>query len=184
MMTQTQELQKETTGQKINASTLKQWLEVPASILLIDVRESGEYATEHIKGAILHPLSGFNPSEIKPKPGQKLVLYCQSGRRSAQAVQKLQTAGFTEIYQLENGLGTWKSNNYSLEKSQNAPISLMRQVQIVAGSLVTLGIILHLTIAPWGIFLSGFVGLGLIFAGVTNTCAMGMLLAKLPYNQR
>ncbi|MEN9247837.1 MAG: DUF2892 domain-containing protein, partial [Gloeomargarita sp. GMQP_bins_69] len=64
------------------------------------------------------------------------------------------------------------------------PISLFRQVQIVAGSLVLLGTILGATVSPWFLLLSGFVGAGLVFAGVTNTCALGMLLAKLPYNQR
>jgi rhodanese-related sulfurtransferase len=149
----------------------------------VDVREPVEYASEHIPGAISHPLSQFDPHQIQPQPGQKLVLYCQSGKRSAHAAQLLNTIGVTAI-QLQYGITTWKAEPYPLEKSQGAPLSLFRQVQIVAGSLVLLGTIAGATISPWGLLVSGFVGAGLVFAGVTNTCALGMLLAKLPYNQR
>ena len=58
----------------------------------------------------------------------------------------------------------------------------MRQVQIVAGSLAFAGALLAWLVSPWFIALSGFVGAGLVFAGVTDTCMMAMLLAKLPYN--
>lgn len=85
---------------------------------------------------------------------------------------------------LHGGIPAWKNAGYAVEKNQNAPISLFRQVQIVAGSLVFLGTILGVLVSPNFLILSGFVGAGLVFSGVTNTCAMGLLLAKLPYNQR
>jgi rhodanese-related sulfurtransferase len=169
--------------QEIDAQTLKHWLEAD-SVTLIDVREPAEYATERIPGAKLHPLSQFNPQRILPLKGQKIVLYCQSGNRSTKAARQLLDAGLDSVTHLRGGLPTWKNAGYSVEKSQNAPISLFRQVQIVAGSLVLLGVILGVVISPKFLLLSGFVGAGLVFAGVTNTCAMGMLLAKLPYNQQ
>jgi rhodanese-related sulfurtransferase len=167
----------------IPAATLKEWLE-SESVLLVDVREPVEYANEHIPGAISLPLSKFKPEQVRPEPGQRLVLYCQSGKRSAQVSQKLMAAGVAGVSELQDGITAWQTQSYPLVKSKNAPISLFRQVQIVAGSLVLLGTIVGVTVSPWGFILSGFVGGGLLFAGLTNTCAMAMLLAKLPYNQR
>ena len=169
--------------QEIDAQTLKQWLDDHA-VTLVDVRETAEYATERIPGAQLHPLSQFNPQKLHPIEGKTLVLYCQSGNRSTKAAQQCLEAGFTSVIHLRGGIPSWKNAGYGIEKSQNAPISLFRQVQIVAGSLVFLGTVLGVLVSPNFLLLSGFVGAGLVFAGITNTCAMGLLLAKLPYNQR
>jgi len=169
--------------QEIDAQTLKQWLE-HNSVTLVDVREPAEYATERIPGAKLHPLSQFNPDRVQPPSGQKLVLYCQSGNRSTKAAQQCLAAGFTSVSHLRGGIPSWKNAGYPVEKSQNAPMSLFRQVQLVAGSLVFLGTVLGVLVSPNFLILSGLVGAGLVFAGITNTCAMGLLLAKLPYNQR
>jgi rhodanese-related sulfurtransferase len=169
--------------QEINALTLKQWLD-EQKVILLDVREPGEYANEHIAGAMLLPLSTFDPTLVSPAEDKTLVLYCQSGKRSTQAAQKLLDSGFAEVTHLKGGLPTWKAAGYPTQTDRNAPISLFRQVQIVAGSLVALGTVLGAFVSPWFLILSGFVGCGLVFAGITNTCAMGMLLAKLPYNQR
>ncbi len=169
--------------QDLDAQTLHQWLESD-TVLLIDVREPAEYASERIPGAKLQPLSRFNPEQIRPTPGQRLVLYCQSGNRSARAAQQCLAAGFPAVAHLQGGIPTWKNAGYAVEKSQNAPISLFRQVQIVAGSLVVAGTILGALVSPGFLLLSGFVGAGLVFAGLTNTCALGLLLARLPYNQR
>lgn len=192
--------------QEINAVTLKKWLDKKEAIL-IDVREPGEFAAEHIAGARLMSLSQFDPSAIsqnsdrildsrtdKPHKGlarmydnglsRKIVLQCQSGKRSTQAARKMLEMGFEEVFHLQGGLPTWKAAGYPTVVNKNAPISMFRQVQIVAGSLVFLGTVLGAVVSPWFLILSGFVGAGLVFAGVTNTCAMAMLLAKLPYNQK
>lgn len=168
--------------QEINAVTLKKWLDNKVA-LLIDVREPGEFAAEHIPGAKLMSLSSFNPTIIRQDTDKKIVLQCQSGRRSARAAQKMFDLGFREVFHLQGGLPTWKAAGYPTNVNRNAPISMFRQVQIVAGSLVLLGTILGAFVSPWFLMLSGFVGAGLVFAGITDTCAMAMLLAKLPYNQ-
>jgi rhodanese-related sulfurtransferase len=190
-MIQTSDLATFKTARTIDAPTLQQWLDRAgttsgdrASLLLIDVREPVEYANEHIPGAISHPLSQLDPSQIDIHSGQQLVLYCQSGKRSARAVEQLNAAGLMDILQLQRGITSWKAEAYPVEKIQDVPISLFRQVQIVAGLLVLVGTILGVMASPAYLLLSGFVGAGLVFAGLTNTCAMGMLLAKLPYNQR
>jgi rhodanese-related sulfurtransferase len=167
----------------IDAKTLKQLIEQQA-VTLVDVREPSEYAGERIQGAILVPLSSFHPDKIPSSEGKTLVLYCQSSNRSSQAAQKLLAAGFTEITHLQGGLNAWKQLGYPTQVNKNAPISIMRQVQIVAGSLVLMGTILGTFVSPWFFLLSGFVGAGLVFAGISGICAMAMLLAKLPYNQQ
>ncbi len=170
--------------QTIDAARLKQLIERDRQqIMLVDVREPGEYANERIAGAISQPLSIFNPAAIEIQADCQTILCCQSGRRSTQAAQKLFEAGFTDVTHLEGGLAAWKTAGYATQIDRNAPISLFRQVQIVAGSLVALGTVLGAFVSPWFLLLSGFVGCGLVFAGVSNTCAMGMLLMKLPYNQ-
>jgi rhodanese-related sulfurtransferase len=181
-MTNIQNTTTQTLNSSIDAPTLRDWMEHEL-IDLIDVREPVEYANEHIPGAISHPLSRFDPQQIQLRPGKQLVLYCQSGKRSARAAQQLSAAGMTAT-QLRCGITAWKAESYPLEKRQDAPISLFRQVQIIAGLLILLGTIVGATISPWGLLLSGLVSAGLVFAGITNTCALGMLLAKLPYNQR
>jgi rhodanese-related sulfurtransferase len=167
----------------IDASTLKQWLDQDTAIL-VDVREASEYAGEHISGAKRISLSQFDPLQIPQERGKNIVFYCQSQNRSQQAAKQLLAAGWTDIYELQGGLNAWKAANYPTQIDKNAPISIMRQVQIVAGSLVVTGTILGAFVSPWFLILSGFVGSGLVFAGASNTCAMAMLLAKLPYNQR
>ena len=69
-------------------------------------------------------------------------------------------------------------------KRQRTPLSLQHQVHIVAGSLVLLGTVLGVIASPWLLVLSGGVGLGLLYAGLSGTCGMATLLAHLPYNQR
>jgi rhodanese-related sulfurtransferase len=165
----------------IDALTLKNGLD-EQKITLIDVREPGEFGGEHIKGATLLPLSQFDPNSPKLQGDKDIVLYCQSGNRSRQAAQKLLAAGVPEVMQLKGGINGWKQAGYPVEVNKNAPISIFRQVQIVAGTLVFTGTVLGYFF-PGFLFLSGFVGAGLLFAGISNTCAMGMLLAKLPYNQ-
>ena len=165
----------------IDAQELQQMIDRDA-VLLIDVREPVENKEEKIAGSILLPLSRFDASQI-PNSNKKLVLYCRSSNRSGQAAQKLIAAGYGEVTHLKGGLLAWKEQGMPLQVNKNAPISLMRQVQIVAGFLVFTGTVLAAFVSPWFLLISGFVGAGLMFAGITNTCAMGMLLAKLPYNQ-
>jgi len=165
----------------ISPVTLQQLLEQDA-ITLIDVREPGEYASEHIQGAKLFPLSAFDPEKLPVEANQSLILMCQSSNRSGQAARKLLDAGYQEVTHLQGGLNAWKQAGLPLEKNANAPISIMRQVQIVAGSLVLSGVILSVLVAPGFLWLSGFVGAGLMFAGISGNCLMADLLAKLPYN--
>lgn len=167
----------------IDSATLKNLVDKD-EVILVDVREPGEHKGEKIIGSIRVSLSNFNINKIPIVEGKKLVLHCQTGNRSAEAAQKLFSGGYSEVTHLEGGINAWKASGYPTKIDRNAPISIMRQVQIVAGSLVLSGVLLGNFVHPRFYILSGFVGGGLMFAGITNTCAMAKLLAKLPYNQQ
>jgi rhodanese-related sulfurtransferase len=166
----------------ISPVTLQQLLEQNA-VALIDVREVGEYANEHIQGAKTFPLSTFDLQKLPIEGNQTLILMCQSGNRSGKAGRKLLNAGYREVTHLQGGINAWKQAGLPTKKNANAPISIIRQVQIVAGVLVLLGVILSVTVAPNFLLISGFVGAGLMFAGISGNCLMADLLAKLPYNR-
>jgi rhodanese-related sulfurtransferase len=152
--------------------------------LLIDVREPSEYAAEHIPDAQLLPLSTFDPARVPQEAGKKVVLHCVMGMRSAQAGQKLLDAGVTTVYNFRGGVQAWKEAGYATARGQRTPLSLERQVQIAAGSVVLLGTLLGVIASPWFLLLSGVVGAGLVYAGGRGTRGMAALLAHLPYNQR
>jgi rhodanese-related sulfurtransferase len=111
-------------------------------------------------------------------------LVCQSGKRSQAGANQLQRRGYPHpVRQLEGGLNAWQDARLPLSRHANAPLPLMRQVQIGAGSLVLLGVVLSQVVAPGWIWLSGLVGAGLIFAGVSGFCGMARLLAVMPWNR-
>ncbi|MEB3320800.1 MAG: rhodanese-like domain-containing protein [Cyanobium sp.] len=150
-------------------------------VAVIDVREPMEYATGHIAGSLNVSLSRLAQADLPQGP---LVLVCQSGNRSAKGVQTLLQRGTGQpISDLEGGLPSWQQAGLPLRRLANAPLPLMRQVQIAAGSLVLLGLILSHTVAPAWILLTGFVGAGLVFAGISGFCGMARLLALMPWNR-
>src|SRR5258705_603668 len=166
--------------QHINPAARRQALDRNEA-LVIDVREPGEFAREHIAGAQSFSLSSFDPSGL-PRD-RRLVLCSQWGARSGRALAQLEAAGLHDVAYLDGGLGAWKAAHLPTSIDITQPISIMRQVQITAGSLVVLGAVLAALVSPWFILLSGFVGAGFVFAGITDTCMMAILLSKLPYNQ-
>lgn len=168
---------------EISAAELKAALD-RGEVTLIDVREPSEHAGERIAGAHLMPLGAFDPARARDlAAGKTLVLHCKSSGRSGKAARALLNAGAGEACHLCGGIDAWKQAGLPVERSANAPISMFRQVQITAGSIVLIGSLLGYFVSPWFIALSGFVGAGLVFAGITDTCGMAMLLAKMPWNR-
>jgi len=150
-------------------------------IHVIDVREPMEYAGGHIAGSLNVPLARLGDS---PLPEGPLVLVCQSGNRSLQGCRRLlehQPARL--LMDLDGGIPAWQQAGLPLLRQPNAPLPLMRQVQIAAGSLVLLGLILSQTVAPAWIALTWFVGAGLCFAGISGFCGMARLLSAMPWNR-
>lgn len=172
-----------TTVTNVSAAQLRQWQQTGEAVI-IDVREPFEYGEERIDGSDLHSLSAFDAEAIHAKYGdRKLVFQCRSGKRSLDAAQRYASCGGSP-YHLVGGIEAWKATGQPVYKPAGAPkIGLMRQVQMTAGSLVLIGVLLGAFVSPWFLVLSGFVGAGLVFAGASGWCGMALLLAKMPWNK-
>ena len=166
----------------VDPRTVQAWLE-QGEAALIDVREPDEHARERIAGARLVPLSRFEPARLAAISGKILVFHCNSGNRTAQAAEQLRRAGGDRVYQLDGGLQAWKRAGLPVVVDRKAPLPLMRQVQIAAGSLVLLGTVLTILVSPWLLVIPAFVGAGLVVAGITGFCGMARLLARMPWNR-
>ena len=151
---------------------------------MLDVRTPGEYETAHIAGAYNVPLDtlGEHATEIRASVAEPVVLVCQSGQRARKAEEALSAAGMANLHVLEGGMTGWAAAGHPVLHGRKR-LSLERQVRIAAGALAAAGGALALAVNPLFALIPTFVGSGLLFAGVTDTCGMAMLLAKLPYNR-
>jgi rhodanese-related sulfurtransferase len=153
---------------------------------LIDVRTPMEYQELHATLARNLPLDTLNPATVmQDRNGSKdepLYVICRSGGRGRKACEKFLAAGFTNVVNIEGGTLAWAQSGLPVVRGKKI-MSLERQVRIAAGSLVLLGAVLAWLVHPVFIGQSAFIGAGLVFAGVTDTCGMGMLLARMPWNQ-
>ena len=168
--------------QKLDAKTADEWLDQGKAIL-IDVREPDEYIREHIPQAHLVPLSGFNPDDFPKEHDKIAIFHCRSGSRTEGAAPQILSSGFKDVYQLQGGIQAWRKAGLHVNENLKAPISIMRQVQIAAGGLVVLGVVLAALISVWFVALSAFVGAGLVYAGVSGVCTMATILSKMPWNR-
>ncbi|MFY9221023.1 MAG: rhodanese-like domain-containing protein [Blastocatellia bacterium] len=164
-------------------SKLSKILNNKENCLLIDVREYPEYAAGRIAQARLIPLGELEKRANELDKQIPIYLICRSGRRASQAQDKLLALGFSDVHNVRGGMMAWQAAGLPIEVSQKAPWALERQVRLVAGSLVLLGTLLSLFVYSAFIYLAMFVGAGLVFAAITDSCAMAMLLAKLPWNK-
>lgn len=153
--------------------------------LLLDVRTPAEYEEVHIDGSVLNPLTQMDVNRVKSLAASKTacVVICRSGNRAKQAAEMLASAGVESIHVLDGGMQAWESAGLPVNRGSKT-MSLERQVRIAAGALVFTGAVLGYLVNPAWIGLSGFVGAGLVFAGITDTCGMGMLIARMPWNNR
>lgn len=153
---------------------------------LIDVRTPVEFREVHVENAKNVPLDALDPSAVMQSRNsskeEPLYLVCRSGSRGRQACEKFLAAGFTNVINVEGGTLACVECGLPVVRGKKM-ISLERQVRIAAGLLVLIGALLGWLVHPAFIGLSAFVGSGLVFAGVTDTCGMGMMLARMPWNQ-
>jgi len=171
----------------ITSSELEKKLSANPGLTILDVRTSVEFEQTHIEGSVNIPLDQFNPSDFiknnSYSTAHKVYLVCQSGQRSQHAAKLFDKEGLSGAIVLEGGIVEWVKAGFKVKTGNTKIISLERQVRIAAGSLVLLGIVLGKFVHPAFIWLSAFVGAGLINAGITDWCGMGLLLARLPWNQ-
>lgn len=150
-------------------------------VQVIDVREPMEFVGGHIPGSRNVPLGLLAKTDL---PEGVLVLVCQSGARSERGQALLKRLGRGHaVADLEGGILAWQQAGLQVHKRKGAPLPLMRQVQITAGAMVLTGVVLSQTVAVGWIWLSGFVGAGLMFAGISGFCGMARLLAAMPWNR-
>jgi rhodanese-related sulfurtransferase len=168
----------------ISPVELQQILAAQPDATVLDVRTPVEFAEVHVPQAQSIPLDELKPSSLQLQKDQPVYLLCRSGQRAAKAAEKFAREGFTQPVVVEGGTLAWIAANLSVTRSAVKVISLERQVRITAGAIVFTGVLLAHFVNFNFIWLSGFVGAGLVFAGVTDFCGMGLLLAKMPWNKR
>lgn len=167
----------------INSADLRILLQSASPPRVLDVRTPGEFDAVHMPGAYNVPLDLLREhrDEISSHLDQDIVLVCRSGQRAAQAEDTLRRAGLTNVHVLDGGLAAWEATGFAVNRGAQR-WDLERQVRLVAGLIVALSVLASVLVpgAKWVAFA---IGGGLAFAALTNTCAMGMLLARLPYNR-
>lgn len=169
----------------MTANELNGALATGGKVCLLDVRSPAEYESAHLDGAVLMPIDKLDcaaAAAVAGDAGMK-VLVCQSGMRANKAAGQLAAAGQTGWVVLDGGVNAWDRAGLPLVRGQFT-LPLERQVFIVAGFMVALGTLLGWQVHPGFYGLSAFVGCGLMMAGITGFCPMGILLGRMPWNQR
>jgi len=167
----------------IDAGTLVQMRAADPAVHVIDVRTPGEFETGHIEGAYNVPLDllGEHAADIAALD-HNVVLVCQSGARATKALEQLVAAGKSNLRLLQGGMNAWTAAGGPVNRTNDTRWAMDRQVRLVAGGIVLASVAASVAFPP-ARFLAGFIGAGLTFSALTNTCGMAMMLAKLPYNR-
>jgi rhodanese-related sulfurtransferase len=168
--------------QMLSPQQVRQRLDTDNAVL-IDIREADEFARRHIAGAQSHPLSAWEKAHLAVDPDADVIFTCRSGMRAAGACDRLAARVNGAAFVLDGGLDAWAKAGLPVATNADAPMEIMRQVQIAAGSLVLIGVLLGFLVSPAWFGLAGFVGAGLTFAGVSGFCGMARLLMLAPWNR-
>ena len=171
----------------ITPATLARELSGTPGLTVIDVRTPAEFAEVHAVPARNIPLPEVSTASLAAAghaaPGLPVYILCQTGRRALAAADALSAAGCARPVVVEGGTVAGAAAGLPVVRGGTKAVSLERQVRIAAGSLVLVGVILSQFVHPGFVWLSGFVGAGLVFAGVTDFCGMGILLSRAPWNR-
>ncbi|MGC4896693.1 rhodanese-like domain-containing protein [Micromonospora sp. DT31] len=167
----------------VDAATLRELIAAGRTPRLLDVRTPGEFEAAHIPGAYNVPLDLLREhrEELRGHLDEDVVLICRSGARASQAEHALATVGLPNLKVLDGGMLAWQATNAPVSQGRSR-WDLERQVRLVAGTIVLVSILASVFV-PGLKWVAAFIGAGLTFAALTDTCAMGMLLSKLPYNR-
>ena len=150
--------------------------------ILVDIRDNGEHARERIPQAQNVPLSKLCDQRIG-EGHTAIVFHCKSGNRTRMNAPLLAGAAEADAFILDGGIEAWKKAGLPVAADRKQPLEMMRQVQIVAGGMALLGAVLGYTVHPSFYALSGAVGAGLMFSGISGTCAMARILKRMPWNR-
>ena len=157
----------------INAKTINVQNHPP----IIDVRSPDEFLQEHIAGSQNIPLNQIAQATEQLKGLEQVIISCRSGNRAGQACNQLEQLGLSNLLLLEGGIEGWKQAGYATVKQPNR-FSIMQQVQLTVGTMILLGTFFK---PLW--ILAVMAGVGMLMAGLTNTCMLATLLGKLPWNK-
>ncbi|MFZ3453691.1 rhodanese-like domain-containing protein [Arthrobacter sp. 7Tela_A1] len=168
----------------VDAQTLRTWMLDQEDLIVLDVRSAAEFETLHIRGSynVPLPLLSEHTDALAQRLGKRVVLVCQSGTRAEQARTRLGGAGVGSAHVLVGGVPAFAAANGDVVRGQQR-WDLERQVRMVAGSAVVLGLAGGRFVSPKLRLLAGGIGAGLTFSAATNSCAMGMVLARMPWNR-
>ena len=170
----------------ITSKDLANLLQQQPALPLIDVRTPAEFRGAHVVGATNVPLDRLTSQRLEETLGEQrngtVYFICKGGTRSHMACRKAHAFGLSNVVNVEGGTNDCIATGLPVQ-SERETISLDRQVRITAGSLVLLGAVLAWQLDPDWVALSAFIGAGLVFSGITNTCLMGDVLARMPWNQ-
>ncbi|WP_053982002.1 rhodanese-like domain-containing protein [Marinagarivorans algicola] len=159
------------------------------TITVLDLRTAAEVQGEYLEGCVCLPVQELTPDSFDAKlnevghTDEPVYLLCQSGKRAQVAVDKLQGKTQRPLVIIDGGLNGLKAAGVGVKNGGGKVISLERQVRIAAGFLVVLGVALGALVSSYLYGISAFVGAGLMFAGITDTCGMAMCLAHMPWNK-
>ncbi|CAN7505551.1 rhodanese family protein [Phenylobacterium sp. LjRoot164] len=151
--------------------------------ILVDIREPDEFARRHVQGALSRPLSAFEKDPLKVEPGSVVIFTCRTGMRTGANCQRLAAVVDGPAYVLDGGVDAWAAAGLPVVEDRKAPLEIMRQVQIAAGSLVLASVALGALVHPAFYGIAVFVGAGLTIAGVTGFCGMARVLGWAPWNR-
>jgi rhodanese-related sulfurtransferase len=152
---------------------------------LLDVRTPPEYASAHVPGAKLIPLADLKVEDFLSRhaPGKPIYVLCQSGARASKAIEQMKSVGCDDGVLVDGGTQAWIDAGFPVHRGARNVLPLMRQVQIVIGTLSIASSILALTVNLWFAIVPLLLGCGLLFAGITGTCGLALLLARMPWNR-
>lgn len=170
-------------------TSASEFSKIAHSATVVDLRTAAEVQTEYLDNCLCLPVQELTDAKFnamlndKGHKNEPVYLLCQSGKRAEIAVEKLQSKTDRPLVIIEGGLNALKAGGVSVKAGVGKTISLERQVRIAAGALVVTGVIVGTWVTPYGYGISAFVGAGLMFAGITDTCGMAMCLARMPWNK-
>ncbi|MBC6413576.1 MAG: rhodanese-like domain-containing protein [Chromatiales bacterium] len=168
--------------EKITVQELKKAIDAGTSAQIVDVRTPSEYISERLEAAMSVPLTHFDQLAMSLDKSRDVYVMCRSGRRAEEFCQRMDALGY-RTFCVDGGLQAWLKQDFPVLRTPGQPWSLERQTRFAIGLLVLVGVLLALTVHPGFIYLCGFIGLGLMYAGATDFCGMSLLLARLPWNK-
>lgn len=171
------------TPERISPAEVFARLQSGSPCRIVDVRTRAEWEAAHVADATLQPLDVLVPGEWAPRDGDApLYVLCQAGGRASRAASLFCSAGVACAV-IDGGLDAWRAAGLPVVLGNSRVLPLMRQVQIVIGAVTGVGSALAVWRHPLFGLIPLMMGAGLLFAGLSGTCGLALLMARLPWNR-